>query len=110
MRSLRAVPLSVSLECPRRALLIWEVEKLTCQRLSVATCCLAMTSWSNHLQWSAPQLVFSDAQLCSLAQLGPGSLLALSTRPDCIDPENPSVHFPPPFLPQGWVWWVPYCA
>lgn len=75
MRSLRVVPLLMSPECPRRALLIWEVEKPTCQRISLATSCLAMTSGRNHLQRSAPWLNLLDAQLYSLAQLTSGCLL-----------------------------------
>lgn len=82
MRSLRVVPLLMSSECPRRTLLIWEVEKPSCQRLSVATSCLPMTSWRNHSRWSAPWLVVSDAQLHSLAQPHSGSLLSLSRLQD----------------------------
>lgn len=82
MRSLRVVPLLMSSECPRRTLLIWEVEKPSCQRLSVATSCLPMTSWRNHSRWSAPWLVVSDAQLHSLAQPHSGSLLSLSHLQD----------------------------
>ena len=65
--------------CPRRALLIQEAEKPTCQRLSLATSCQAMTSQRNHLQWSAPWLQLSDAQLHGLV-LGTSSLLAARTR------------------------------
>lgn len=72
MRSLRVVLLLMSPECPRRVLLIWEVKKPTCQRFSVAASCLAMTSWRNHLQWSAPWLALPHTQLHSSAE--PGSI------------------------------------
>lgn len=82
MRSLGVVPLLMSAECPRRVLLIWEVEKPTCQMLCVATSCLVMTSWWNHLQQSAPWLILSHAQLHSSSQPAPWSLLSLYYLPD----------------------------
>lgn len=101
MRSPRMVLLLMSPESPRRVLLIWDIGKPTCQRLSVATSCLAMTSWQNHLQCSALWLTLSDAQRYSFAQPGPGSLLSLSYLQEQIAQAlKTQVYTSCPHLPQ----------
>lgn len=100
MRSLRVVPLLMSPECPRRVLLIWEVEKPTCQML----CCHQLPGHDIVVKPFAAVSPSARPLTSSAAQLGPASTLVpptsvLSARPDCKGSENPFTYFLPPFSP-----------